>query len=83
MHRVERCVLSAKKYTDRSACVMYTISRRYGGILKGKKNLPFSGFASSQTVPEPAGRAEQIQTEYDAQDTTKTLNIQRKRTKKM
>lgn len=37
-----------------------------------RRNLPFSGFASSQTVPEPAGRAKKIQTEYDAKNTTKT-----------
>lgn len=80
---MERSVLSAKKYTDCSPCVMYTISCRYGGILKEEKNLPFSGFASSHTVPEPAGRAKQIQAEYNAKDTTKTLNNQRKRTKKM
>lgn len=31
-------------------------------------HLPFSGFASSQTVAEPAGRAETTQTEYDAEN---------------
>lgn len=34
-----------------------------------EKNLPFSGFASSQTVPEPAGRAKKTQTESNNQRT--------------
>lgn len=44
-------------------------------------HLPFSGFASSQTVAEPAGRAETTQTEYDAENMA--VNIQRKRREKL
>lgn len=45
------------------------------------KDLPFSGFASSQTVAEPAGRAETTQTEYDAENMPR--NIQRNRREKI
>lgn len=41
-----------------NSCQTDSIQCRYRE--SAEKNLPFSGFASSQTVPEPAGRAEKM-----------------------